>query len=68
MSHIHFFFTSVCPYGFFGQNCGKRCNETCTCCNNVNGSCEFGCIEGWRGYLCHEGSDNSGTFVFGLSF
>lgn len=64
MTQILSILTLVCPYGFFGENCAKKCNDTCTGCNTVNGSCEFG----WRGYYCHESNDTSGNVVFVLSF
>lgn len=60
ITNLSLFCLSVCPYGFFGRDCAKKCNETCLGCNNINGSCDFGCIQGWRGYYCHEGDDIAG--------
>uniref|UniRef100_A0A2C9L4T2 protein-tyrosine-phosphatase n=1 Tax=Biomphalaria glabrata TaxID=6526 RepID=A0A2C9L4T2_BIOGL len=39
-----------CPKGQWGQNCTSACNENCYdgMCNNVNGSCVFGCIDGFQ--------------------
>lgn len=44
--------SSVCPNGYFGQDCTKRCKDTCTGCNHVNGLCDSGCQPGWTGHKC----------------
>lgn len=46
----------ACPRGYFGNECSEKCNDRCVGCNNVNGLCDFGCIPGWRGDFCNEGS------------
>lgn len=58
-------FLLACPRGYFGNKCTEECNETCAECNNVNGMCESGCIPGWRGYLCNEGSVHNIQFWSG---
>lgn len=50
-----FFPTPACHFGFFGQDCMKKCKETCLECTNVNGSCADGCISGWEGNFCDRG-------------
>lgn len=44
--------SSVCPNGYFGQDCTERCKDTCTGCNHVNGLCDSGCQPGWTGHNC----------------
>lgn len=44
----------ACMHGYYGKNCIKTCgncliNQTC---NNVNGTCIYGCSEGFKGDLC----------------
>lgn len=68
MSLNLFILQSVCPYGFFGQNCAKKCFSACASCNNVNGSCDLGCIPGWTGYYCNESYDVSGIDKFDSTF
>lgn len=58
----------VCPYGFYGQNCTKKCNSTCAGCNNVNGNCDSGCIPALTGYYCNKSDNISGTFAFDIPF
>lgn len=48
--------TDSCPRGYFGNKCTEKCNDTCAGCKKVNGVCDSGCIPGWRGYHCNEGS------------
>lgn len=45
----------ACSRGFFGEDCSKKCIDTCAGCNNINGLCDYGCIPGWKGYFCIEG-------------
>lgn len=49
---------SACPLRSFGQDCSKKCIDTCAGCNIVNGMCDSGCIPGWKGDLCKEGISN----------
>lgn len=46
---------SVCLHGFYGQDCAKKCNDTCIGCNHINDSCVSGCQRGWMGTYCKEG-------------
>lgn len=67
MSLNLFILLTVCPHGFFGQNCAKECNRTCEGCNSVDGSCDLGCIPGYTGYYCNKRDDVSGIYKFDLS-
>lgn len=54
--NINFYsFSPGCQPGFFGQDCSKKCVDTCSGCNYVNGLCDFGCTPGWIGYFCNKG-------------
>lgn len=59
-------FRSACQSGYFGQHCLERCKETCTGCNNVNGSCDFSCLPGWKGHYCQEGLVGCFLYLFYL--
>lgn len=59
---------SGCSHGLFGQNCANKCNSTCTGCNRVNGSCDTGCIPGWKGYYCNEKNVIPGIHEFDSLF
>lgn len=50
-----FIFLLACQNGFYGEGCSEMCNDTCTGCNNINGSCDSGCLQGWKGGFCHIG-------------
>uniref|UniRef100_K1QV60 Uncharacterized protein n=1 Tax=Magallana gigas TaxID=29159 RepID=K1QV60_MAGGI len=43
----------ACQNGFYGEGCSEISNDTCTGCNNINGSCDSGCLQGWKGGFCH---------------
>ena len=45
-------FFSACTERFYGQNCEQQCFDKCDGCNNVNGSCDRGCLPGWTGDNC----------------
>lgn len=45
----------ACQNGFYGEGCSEMCNNTCTGCNHINGSCDSGCLQGWKGEFCHIG-------------
>uniref|UniRef100_K1P747 Multiple epidermal growth factor-like domains 6 n=1 Tax=Magallana gigas TaxID=29159 RepID=K1P747_MAGGI len=47
---------SVCPVGYFGQDCSETCINSYTCdgCNDASGSCDYGCRPGWIGYFCQK--------------
>lgn len=47
-------FCLACPNGYYGQNCTRKCNVTCSGCNNVNGLCDSGCHPGWKGDYCQQ--------------
>ncbi|XP_078327417.1 uncharacterized protein LOC144623110 isoform X1 [Crassostrea virginica] len=49
----------ACPDGFFGPQCVNKCNSTCYGCNIISGSCENGCLPGWKGNYCHEKCRNN---------
>lgn len=68
MSLNLFILQSVCAYGFFGQNCAKKCFNACAGCNNVNGSCDLGCIPGRKGYYCNKSYDVSGIDIIDFTF
>lgn len=51
-----FYLTPACPYGYFGQNCARKCIDTCAGCNHRDGLCDYGCLPGWVGYFCLEGT------------
>lgn len=53
--NIFFIFLSACQNGFYGEGCSEMCNNTCTGCNHINGSCDSGCLQGWKGEFCHIG-------------
>lgn len=47
----------ACLHGYFGERCAKKCgyclnNQTC---NNVNGTCTYGCDEGFKEDDCKTG-------------
>lgn len=54
----------VCEKGQFGQDCALKCNTACQGCNNINGVCDTGCITGWKGVYCHEGSTRFTSITF----
>ena len=57
-------FTLACAVGFFGQNCSRLCNNTCTGCNKLNGICDTGCRPGWKGEYCEERNYNlNGSYI-----
>lgn len=47
---------SACPVGYFGQDCYETCVNSYTCdgCNNVSGSCDYGCRPHWIGHFCQK--------------
>ena len=49
---------AACDSKKFGANCSKTCSEMCggpnKTCNNVNGFCTLGCIDGYQGHRCHD--------------
>ena len=53
---IHSFCHAACDSKKFGANCSKSCSERCggpnKACNNVNGFCTLGCIDGYQGQRC----------------
>ncbi|XP_033739219.1 uncharacterized protein LOC117326570 [Pecten maximus] len=52
-----------CPVGYHGKNCSLPCGDHCVgaqCLPN-NGSCMFGCIQGFRGDRCIK-ECNEGTY------
>lgn len=53
----------ACPRGYFGNGCFEKCNDTCVGCNNMNGLCDFGCIAGWRGGFCNEGTTYNDNII-----
>ena len=40
----------------YGVKCSKGCSQHCggkdKACNNINGSCVYGCVDGFEGELC----------------
>lgn len=57
---------SACPVGHFGQDCSETCINSYTCdgCNDVSGSCDYGCRPGWIGYFCQK----SKTLIYTHNF
>lgn len=56
-SHFQICFKE-CEENFFGRNCNSICNATCKSCNRSTGICDTGCLPGWRGEFCHNGSSS----------
>ena len=50
------FFHAACEDNTFGADCSETCSKTCAgpkkLCNHVNGSCIFGCDDGYQGERC----------------
>lgn len=48
---------SVCPSGFYGNNCRHHCHckTNDTACVDVTGYCPNGCIDRWSGPTCQSG-------------
>ncbi|KAK3737731.1 hypothetical protein RRG08_016583 [Elysia crispata] len=46
----------VCANNTYGTNCNEKCSRYCAGANNqcdkINGSCTFGCLDGYQGVLC----------------
>lgn len=58
MYYCIFLFTA-CSFGLFGSNCENKCSSNCRgikSCNHMTGTCDEGCIEGWRGTQCDSGT------------
>lgn len=51
---IHFL---ACQIGFYGSNCTQVCSDKCVerLCDNTNGVCTHGCLDGWKDDLCNQG-------------
>ena len=49
-------FTTECSNKTYGVKCSKGCSQHCggkdKACNNINGSCVYGCVDGFEGELC----------------
>ncbi|KAK3751427.1 hypothetical protein RRG08_051153 [Elysia crispata] len=47
---------SECKENTYGSNCSQVCSPFCgganNSCNRINGSCVFGCLDGYHGELC----------------
>lgn len=56
----------ACQNGYFGQDCAKKCIETCDECNNINGLCNNGCLPGWSGHFCNQRLGIFHLIVFSL--
>lgn len=48
---------TACPSGWYGPNCTNQCGINCYSCNRFNGDCEFGCMPGWEGRTCEDGTE-----------
>ena len=48
------FILSECPDGYFGLGCANTCSSRCSGCNTVNGSCDKGCLPGWKEDYCDQ--------------
>ncbi|XP_071078677.1 multiple epidermal growth factor-like domains protein 10 [Haliotis cracherodii] len=46
---------TVCEWGKYGHNCDQLCSPNCmgTKCNQPNGECTLGCIDGYTGQFCN---------------
>ena len=55
------FLNIVCVNYAYGKNCSEKCSPYCTGaynqCDRINGSCTFGCLDGYQGELCDKGRD-----------
>lgn len=47
-------YLSACLTGYYGENCLRKCVETCANCDNVNGLCDSDCHSGWKGNYCQQ--------------
>ena len=45
---------TACPTGSYGINCLNDCTKNCneSSCDHINGSCQFGCQDGYSGDMC----------------
>jgi hypothetical protein len=48
----------VCDDKWHGENCSLQCNDKCVShlCHHINGECTEGCIPGWTGINCLQGT------------
>ena len=52
------FLLTECSDGFYGNNCEKTCRLTCKIarrCYIITGTCNGGCLLGWKGIQCEHG-------------
>ena len=52
------FLLTDCSDEFYGYNCKKTCSLTCKIarrCDRITGSCNDGCLPGWKGSMCEHG-------------
>ncbi|KAK3736652.1 hypothetical protein RRG08_000252 [Elysia crispata] len=58
-------FHLACKDNTFGAYCSETCSKNCAgpnnACHNVNGSCMFGCVDGYHGERCQD-QCNAKTF------
>ena len=62
----------VCEDNTYGPNCVKKCSPYCAGANNscdrFDGSCVYGCIDGYFGDFCEYGkdyvSDDARIYIF----
>ncbi|KAK3705413.1 hypothetical protein RRG08_033992 [Elysia crispata] len=56
-------FPPVCENNTYGPNCSETCSPYCgggnSSCDRINGSCVFGCIDGYQGALCDSICENN---------
>lgn len=51
-----------CPPASYGRNCLQTCSKKCynfKTCDKQTGTCQGGCVEGWKPPLCGDGICNN---------
>ena len=68
---IYYYLPSECDGRTFGQNCSQICGKCLNNeqCHHINGRCLNGCVSGYGGTNCTEGTDKTiKVFLVFLSF
>ena len=68
--HLIFVYLQACDPGYYGHGCMAMCSEHCAgndkACNHINGTCDMGCIPGYRGDLCIQGDYVNNTSLLSV--